>query len=191
MPRNKTKKRINKKSQMANNILATVQKMEKDLMNAPFDLSAQLDKEINAHIKKENKLGNALDKAEKQVKTAEKRVTAAEAKTSTAAKKQLKVAMKKYKQATIDEASLAKQLQAVTNTLTTLLDKQDKFDALGKFVSQFDKEWTKSVKKEKAKTQTKKTKAKAKTESDTAEPFLQAVEMDDDSGLEEITELAS
>lgn len=201
MPRYKSKKRTNKR-QAASNVIASVQKLEMDLLQAPSKLADQLDKEINATKKQENKLIKALNKVQKQVTKAEARIKSAEkAKSSHAGKKQFKIGKKMYKEAAAAYSEINKQLQAVTNTLAALLDKQSKFIALGKQLNQFNKEWIKSAKQAKAKAkskpQAKKTRAKSKSknkaESRVVEQFhTQPVETTmEDSSLDEITELAS
>src|SRR5262245_30132672 len=110
MPRTKSKKRANKRQ--VNNILTTVQKLEMELLQTPSKLAAQLDKEINAHKKKENKLAKAFNKAQNKLNSAEAKIKAAEnAKSPKAGKKQLKVAKKMYNQAAEIHADLNKQLQ--------------------------------------------------------------------------------
>lgn len=201
MPRNKSAKRTNKR-QTVSNILVSVQKMEMDLMQSPSKLAAQLDKEINTHKKQENKLKNALNKIKNQVKTAEARLkTAGKSKSSSAGKKQLKIAKKMYNEAADAHADLNKQLQSITNTLGALLDKQSKFNALGKCLNQFNKEWSKSAKsaakkaKAKSKPQAKKIKSKRKNKLESAaveQLRIQPVETTmDNSRLDEVTELAS
>src|SRR5262249_40079165 len=146
------------------NILASVQKMEMELLQAPSKLAAQLDKEINHHKKQENKLQNALNKVNKRLNATEARLNSYKEKTSAAGKKQLKKVTKLYNKVSDAHADLSDQLNAVNNILETLLDKQTKFISLGKNLSQLNKEWAKSAKnaKVKSKPQAKKVKSKEK-----------------------------
>lgn len=196
MRRNKTAKRAASKPRQARNT-SSLNQLEKDYLTAPAKLAAQIAKEISASRQQENKLKKAVNKAQAQVKAADARVkNAAKVKTA-AGKKQLNTAKKVHGEAVRIQATLGKQLQEVSKTLNGLFYKQDKFTTIGKYVSQFDKQWAKDSKKasvkakSKAKTQTKK--AKSKTQ-----PHQQVQQFDnietvtfDTVRLDEPTEMAS
>lgn len=196
MPRKKSTKRTIKR-QKASNIMVSVQKMEMDLIQTPSKIAAQLDKEINGHQKQEIKLNKAINKIKKQIIKAEAAIkSAGKAKSSAVGKKKLKVAKKMYNQAAEIHTSTNKQLQAVTNTVESLLEKQSKFIALGKSLNQFNSEWAKTLKKVKAKSKAqdvqKKSKAKKKSKSSNVEQLIQPDENSMvDSTIDEMTDLAS
>jgi septal ring factor EnvC (AmiA/AmiB activator) len=196
MPRNKTAKRTNK-SQTMSNILVSVQKMEKDFIQTPSRLAAQLSKEVNAHKQQENKLKNALNKIKSTLKNAETRVKSAiKVKHTSTGKKQFKIAKKVQGEAVKLHNDLNKQLQAISKALESLLNKHAKLSALGKHVRQFDKEWSKASKKTKvkakAKTQTRKAKVKTRTASSVVEQTQHhPVESTYDTSLDETAEFTS
>lgn len=201
MSRNKTAKRTAKRPSPSKNItLATAQKIEKDFVEAPARLIAQLNKEIAAAQTKENKLKNAANKIKAQVKNSEARVkAAAKAKNTSAGKKQLNVAKKAHAEIAKAQADLDKQLKEANQSLESIANKHAKFVALSKHLSQFEKEWAKKAKKLKA---SKKAKIKAKTKKVTAKAKLPVVEPEqphvesyattiNNVRLEETTEIAS
>lgn len=213
MSRKKSAKRSAKRQTMTN-ILATVQKLEKEFIQVPAQLANRLTKEINTHQKQESKLAKALNKASSLAKKAESRFKAlVNAKSPSAAnKKQVKIAKNAHNDAKQLHAELSKQLQAVTTSIEALLSKQSKLESLGKYLNQFEKEWAKAIRdakkaakhkaeakanakaNAKAKTKTKKrASSKAKTETHTTEQprFVDTDATVDHVGFDEVAELAS
>lgn len=200
MPRNKSAKR-SKPRQTMSNILADVQKMEKELMQIPSKLAAQISKEINAHKKQQNKLKSAANKAKALVKAMEARLNAqAKSKSSSAkAKKQLNTAKKSHIEAIKAHSAVNKQLEAASQTLQAMSSKQAKLNSLGKYINQFEKEWEKTVKAAKAKLVAKPKTKKVKTNSrqkqispSMGETHFQPADVAvENVKMDEITELAS
>lgn len=158
MPRNKTAKRIAKRT-ASKNTPATRQKTEMDFITVPAKLTARLDKEITSLQKKESKLKKAHNKTKVQIKAWEVRIkAAAKAKNSVAAKKQLKSAKKARAEANKTQMGLSKELSQIVQLLEAANNKQAKFNAVSKLLNQFEKEWARNSKKAKAVN-----KAKAKT----------------------------
>lgn len=157
MPRNKIVKRTNKR-QASNNVMANVQKMENEWMLAPAKLAAQLNKEVNAHKRKENKLKKAADKIQVTLARAETRIKSASQANTPTSKKTLKKAKKIHNEASKAHSDVNKKWKQATQALTSLLDKYAKLIALDKHLSQFEKEWIKSIKALKAKAKSKKDK---------------------------------
>ena len=70
MPRKKNAKRITKRQTAGNKTTAkpfsNIQKMQKEFLQTPMKLAAQLNKDVLALKQDENKLRNALNKAKNQ-----------------------------------------------------------------------------------------------------------------------------
>lgn len=165
MPRNKTAKRTAKRA-ITKNTTAIAQRMEQDFAGVPAKLIAQLNKEITSLKQKENKLKTAHNKTKADVKNWEVRIKVASKANKTATvKKQLIAAKKAYTQANKTQTGLNKELQQASLSLETLLNKQAKLTALSKLLNQFEKDWTRNLKK--AKVKVKKSGKKAKTTSKT------------------------
>lgn len=201
MPRKKSTKRTNKR-QKATNVLVNVQKMEKDFIQTPLKMAAQLTKEIKKHQKQESKFNKTISKLNNQLKKTEGRINAiTKAKPTATSKKKLKVLTKKYNQAQAIQSQFDKQLQTVTNSLDNLLSNQARFNALGKCINQFNNDWAKAAKKAKAEAKAKskqqvarkKSNVKNKAKSASVEQLhIQPVENTlVNSSLDEVTDLAS
>src|SRR5262245_12365193 len=107
MPRKKSIKRNNKRQKTLRKSIS-VQKMEREWMQAPSKMVSLLDKEIRSTQKQETKLSKAIHKVGAQVKKAEDRVKSA------AGKKRLKAANKKLDQAAKRQAALSKKCEVIT-----------------------------------------------------------------------------
>lgn len=197
MRRNKTVKRVNKRQSTKVNTATSVQKMEKDWMETPSKLAKQLDKEISAQQKQEKKLAKAVSKLAKSMQKSEARIAKAEKnKNPSMAKKKIKAAQKEFSANNKIFADLTKQLDAVSQTTAATVAKQAKLTALTKHISQFEKEWNKAAKTEKANAKPQKVKATSKGKASnkrksSANPRTEPADaMFDDIGLEEIAELA-
>ena len=190
MPRKKPTKRTPKR-QSAHHTLTNVFVMEKDWLAAPAKLAAKLHKEINSHQQKENKSAKMLNKIKEKVKNAEMRSKQAEAASTPMAKKQFKKWKKAYGIAAKMCDQAAKKHESIATTLETLLNKQAKFIALNKQLSQFEKEWTKQAKNN-ARTKPSKKSSKAEASSKTEHNQAEHMEMMvDNAQMNEQTELAS
>lgn len=157
MPRKKTAKRNTKRSviQKSTGPILNTQKMQKELLQAPIKLAARINKEALGLKQKENKLQSAIAKIKNQLKNTEARIKAASKSKNTAAgKKQLKVAKKVHSEALKAQTGLAKQLNEVAKALESASLEQAKLSALRKHLNQFEKEWTKQAREQKAKTKT-------------------------------------
>lgn len=202
MARNKSAKRTVKR-QTKNNNAVNVQKAEKDFYQVPAKLAAQFNKDINSHKNQQNKLNKSLAKCLAQVNKAQAKenAAAAKAKTSSSGKKAWNAAKKAHVKVAKVHAGLKNQFESVTKALNELLNNQAKFNALHKYLGQFEKEWAKTLKQIKAEAQAKAAKAKAKK---SRTPKLKAVnqtnnnsqvenlsEQVDNVSLDEPTELAS
>lgn len=179
MARIKTAKRPVKKGsvQSKNNTLAFLQEIEQDFLQVPATLAMQLNKEISTLKVKENKLKNAVSKLKAQLKTSEARLkTAGKGKTSSD-KKRLTAAKKSHQDILKTHSSTDKELQELAKIIATTVNKQAKFTAISKQLNQFEKEWAKKSKKNKAT----KAKVKAKTKSRKASSSVAApVTLDDE-----------
>lgn len=152
MPRNKSAKRASKRVPM------TVHQMESEIFAAPAKLAVQLNKEINSLKQKENKFKNAFNKMSAQLKKSSARIKAADKlKHTSAGKKKLKKAKKSHQEIAKSQAVFNKQLQEIMQSLERTQHNHSKLIALGKHMSQFEKEWARNAKKNKV------TKAKSKT----------------------------
>jgi hypothetical protein len=197
MSRRKTAKRTTQR-QTTNKSFAAVQKMEKDFLQAPAKLAAQLNKEISPLKQKESKLKTAINKIREQLKNSEKRIQTAKTKPTSIGKKQLHAAKKGHSNILKTHITLNKQLQEITKSLETVAAKQAKFIALRKHLNQFKKEWAKEAKIIKTKANTKiKTKAPTKRTSKLKtspieHPQTEHVErMMDETRFDETTEATS
>lgn len=164
MPRKKTAKH-HAKRQSASHSSATLQKLEKDFLDAPAKIATQLKKEIAAHKQKELKLKNAAIKAKAQLKNAETRIqAAAKLKGTAAGKKQINRAKKAHNMMQKSHMEANKQLQDASLIVEAFLLKQAKLSAWQKNLNQFEKEWARQAKlmKAKANAQAAKVKSKAK-----------------------------
>ena len=162
MRRKKSVKRANKK-QTANNILATVQKVEKDWLKTPVKLAAQLEKEIKAHNKREKKLGKLVSKLDHALQKSEARIAKAENNAPSAAnKKQLKAVLKKFDAKSKLYDASCQQLDAIAASLNPIAEKHAEIVALINYVNQFQKEWKKASNNAKAKPQQAKNKKAGK-----------------------------
>lgn len=131
------------RSAKANN---SIQRMEKDWLQTPAKLAAQSSKEANTIKQKENKLKAALQKLNAQIKKAESRLHALEGKKTAASKKQLSAQKKSHSKLIKSHTDLHKQHQEISKNLETANNQRAKFIALGKQLSQFEKEWAQSLK---------------------------------------------
>ena len=148
------------------NSLPAIQKVEKELIQIPYKLAAQLSKEIKSLKQKEAKLKNTIAKIKSQLSNAENRVKAAEKnKNKAAGKKQLSIAKKNLSEIKKAFSLLAKEQQETAKSLLTMTAEQAKLNALHKHLNQFEKEWAKQVKQAKAKVKVKVTKTKSKKRS--------------------------
>jgi phage shock protein A len=129
MSRRKTKKPSAKRNQSKSS--NAPQAVEKDFLNAPAKLAAQLSKDLAAHKQAEAKLKAAVAKLKA---SSQKNKTGAKA---AAAKKSL--------------AALTKQLQEVARSLNDVNGKLAKMNAIRKLLTQFEKDWAKKAKAVKAK----------------------------------------
>ena len=184
MPRNKSPKRVAKR-QPTQNSLRNLIKVEKELLAIPGKIAAQLNKEVNAYKLKETKSAKALSKIRAAVSKAETRSQNAQAKSTPAAKKLFKKFKKTYDAAIKTWAKADKQHQDINSALDVLLQKQTKFIALDKHLSQFEKEWSKNSKN----TQNKKSKVKASPAKEHSQERMEV--LIDNARVNEPTELAS
>lgn len=104
------------------NILATIQKAEKDLLTLPAQLATKTQKETAKLKKNETKLKSSIAKLAQQVKAADG--------------KKLKKVKKIYDGA-------VKQFDGFSKELQILSAKTSKLQALAKHIRQFEKDWTK------------------------------------------------
>ncbi len=161
MPRKKIARRKPKNQQV--NTVAALQKMEKDFLQAPARLAAQLNKEINSTKQQESKLKKSLSQVNSQLQNSEKRIRASSPANTATAKKQLRIAKLAQKTNAKEKANLQKQLNAITKELQATAIKRAKFVAVQKHINQFEKDWIKQAKALQAKAKTQpKAKAKAK-----------------------------
>lgn len=155
MSRKKTAKRTAKR-QPTSSTFTAMQKMEKDFLNAPAELSAEINKKIKTLKAQEGKLKNTLAKIKLQHKKNEARIKAIKSKNTPTAKKQLAKFKKAHVSLTKDHTDLLKKLHEHSQIVTLATAKSSKLAALRKHLAQFEKEWSKKAK-------TLKTTAKPKT----------------------------
>lgn len=176
MPRNKTARRTSSKKQTtkpqaSSQLFATLQKMEKEFLKAPGKLVAQFKKELSTFKQKQKSLKDAISKTNTQLKTADNRVkTASKQKDTAMGKKRLTLAQKTRSQVVKVQNSLNDQLKKITKSIETAMEKQDKLQALRKYVSQFETEWNKTKNTSKKATATTATTTKKKTTAKKATP---------------------
>lgn len=126
--KNITKSQAKRKSAKS---LNKTQKLEKDFLSTPAELTAHFSKEIVALKQTESKLKANFAKFKIQAQKAKTRVKA------TAAAKAI--------------SALTKQLNDIAKAIAAASQKQAKMAALRKTLSQFEKDWSKKSKAEKVK----------------------------------------
>lgn len=153
MPRIKTVKRAAKKRTKSTS-LAIAQKMEKEFMSAPSKIMLHISKEVKSLKQQETKIKKSLAKINAQTKKSENRIHVISKKEmTTARKKQLNVAKKLHAKSAKQYGVIAGNLASITESLETTSAKLAKFVAIGKQLSQFEKDWTKQNKPSKNKKQ--------------------------------------
>jgi hypothetical protein len=182
MSRKKLTKRSKRQKSNKSNKTVSVQKMEKEFLQTPSKLAAQLDKQVHANKKKQNKLAKAVSKINVKVNKTNAKVDSA------SGKMQVKAASKKRDAAVKMQTVLNNELQTVTNALDDLQATQAKFRALQKCLNQFNADWTKASKTTKVKAKAGKGRPKKLAP---VEPMHQAEASMDHVAIDEVTELAS
>lgn len=189
MPRKKTAKRSSKR-QMSSSFA----NQQQNFIKIPAKLSMLLNQDMMGLKQKENKLKNALNKVKAQFKKAETKIKAA---VKSKNKKQLKTAKKMCGKIVKMQSALKKQLEEATKSVEKMALQQSKMIALRKHISQFEKEWSKNLKKLKLKAKPTKSKTKVRgkrksklpmDEKSQTEPFFKTEE---ETILDETTELTS
>lgn len=187
MRRNKPVKRTTKR-QTATNPSRNIQNMEKDFLQIPAKIGKHIDKELNAHKKREHKLHKAIQKLQSQLNKSENRIHKANGKREFVAAKKL------HDQNVKQHAELNKQWQEAVKNGEQLSNSQSKWSALAKHLTQFDKDWTKNAKKAKQDAKPKTYKMQKPKDANTAveKPRFETVDNTTDNTMtEEVTELAS
>lgn len=193
MARKKVTKRATKK-RVSTTQVSSLQQFEKTLIELPAKMAALAEKSLKALKQKETKLKSAVQKATQQLKATETKLkTATQSKQSTAGKKQLNMAKKLLAEATAIYRVLTKELHEVTSAVAQAANKLAKCTSLRKFLTQFEKEWSKQTKATKTKPKTKRRSTKKtashnsqNTEQSNVEKFNTSVEnvnMDEESEM--------
>jgi len=176
MPRKRLAKNTAKKSQktqQSGKFMPEFELMEQAFWKVPTALVAQLSKEIKVLRQREKQLVKVLKKTNAQLNKDKSRLLAATKSKSKVAKKKLLVAAKEAHQktnATIKELSV--KLAEIQKSAQSFIEKQLKLSALGKIISQFNKQWTnKPIAKKKPAV---KRKPKVVTSQPTFEPTTQS-----------------
>jgi len=141
MSRRKTKKHAMKRQ--PSNIFSAISKMEKDFLNTPKLLAAQLKKETISLKQKDNKLKQAINKIKIQVRDLEKKVlSVASKKINATSKKQLALAKKRFNQSVNEQNKLIKESDKLKESFGLIADTQSKLTAMSKQLNQFQKDWS-------------------------------------------------
>jgi hypothetical protein len=149
----KAKKTVAKNTMSAKPVnTSDLQQLEKYVMQAPGALAGQLAKQISAAKKQEKALKAALATAKNKSIAAAKTMQLAKKNSKTAAgKKQLNAAKTAYALTQKNHDGLAKELQAVSNSVLTLATQAAKMTELSKHLKQFTTIWSKKLKEKAAK----------------------------------------
>jgi molybdopterin-biosynthesis enzyme MoeA-like protein len=150
--------RIQSKKQVVMNM---ADKMEKNFKEIPRQIVAQCRKELATFKQQESKLSTEFKKASALAKAIKaKCATLAKAKTTATVKKQLAAAKKGLKHATDAISAMSAKIEQIKKQIKVTTDKQNKFLAISKELSSFDKTWAKKTIKPAKKAPKKSVKAK-------------------------------
>jgi len=129
------------------NTASMIKKMEKEFMQAPAKIVAQINKDLKSIKQKEIKLSKAANKNQHQLHNAESRLVSAEKSSHTAAgKKRFKIMQRKHDALVKAQDKLNQQVETHSGRVTEMENQQAKFNAIIKQLAQFDKDWAKNSK---------------------------------------------
>ncbi len=120
--------------------------LEKEFSSTPAKLAAHVKKEIASHKQNQMKVKKAVAQCSSLIKSLEGRIKTTAGGKTVSAKKQFKTAKKLHAEARRSHTDLSKQLQTIGKSIDALQLQQAKCIALGKCLSQFNKEWSKQAK---------------------------------------------